>query len=96
MSKRRERLDIVTPFPGNIELEKQWDVTLETITSPKRIQYDKQLDSSIVYDNTNADVYNMLPPRLPLKLKAPETLFIPQEIRSLEEPLLLPLRRGSP
>jgi hypothetical protein len=47
MSKRRERSDIVTPFPGNVELEKQWDVTLETITSPKRIQHDKQPDSSI-------------------------------------------------
>lgn len=96
MSKRRERSDIVTPFPGNVELEKQWDVTLETITSPKRIQYDKQPDSSIVHDDTDADVYNMLPPRLPPKLKAPETLFVPQEIRSPEEPLLLPLRRGSP
>ncbi|KAH8772387.1 kinase-like domain-containing protein [Hyaloscypha finlandica] len=40
----------------------------------------------------------MLPPRLPLELKAPESLFVPQEICSPEEPPLdsVPLRRASP
>jgi hypothetical protein len=105
MARRLERSDsTITQFPGNIQLEKQWDVTLPAITSPKRtghdlqnptwrkrIQHEKQSDSSIAGDDTDA-------PRLPPKLKAPETLFVPQEIRSPEEPLLdsLPLRRASP
>jgi len=58
----------------------------------------KQSDSSIAGDSTDEVIYDTLPPRLPPKLKAPETLFVPQEIRSPEEPLLdsLPLRRASP
>jgi hypothetical protein len=127
MASRRERSDsTITQFPGNIELEKQWDVNLQAITSPKRSQHDdlqiitpskktldddpqtlaspqriqhkKKSDSSIASDDTDEVVYDMLPPQLPPKLKAPETLFVPQETRNPEELLLnlLPLRRASP
>jgi hypothetical protein len=104
MARRLERSDsTVTQFPGKIQLEKPWDVTLPAITSPKRtghddrqtpklrkrIRHEKQSGSSISGDDTDEVIYDMLPPRLPPKLKAPETLFVPQEIRSPDEPLSL-------
>lgn len=113
MASRRERSDsAITQFPGKIELEKQWDETLQSITSPKRsqhddlqtlaspkrIRHDKKSESNIVSDDTDEIVYETRPPRLPPKLKTPKTFFVPQETRSPEEPLLnlLPLRRASP
>ncbi|CZR65351.1 uncharacterized protein PAC_15251 [Phialocephala subalpina] len=113
MARRLERSDsTVTQFPGKIRLEKQWDVTLQAITSPKRnrhddpqsptwrkrIRHEERSDSGTVGDDSGEAVHDMLPPRLPPKLKAPESLFVPQEIYSPEEPPLdsLPLRRASP
>jgi hypothetical protein len=110
MARRLERSDsTITQFPGKIRLEKQGDATLQAIASPKRnrhddpqsptwrkrIRHEEQSDSS---DDAGEVVHDMLPPRLPLKLNVPESLFVPQEICSPEEPPLdsLPLRRVSP
>jgi hypothetical protein len=111
MARRLERSDsTITQFPGKIRLEKQGDATLQAITSPKRnrhddpqsptwrkrIRHEEQSDSS---DDAGEVVHDMLPPRLPLKLNVPESLFVPQEIYSPEESPpwdSLPLRRASP
>jgi hypothetical protein len=63
-------------------------------TVPK---HEEQSDSGATGDDAGEVVYDMLLPRLPPKLKAPESLFVPQEICSLEKPPLdsLPLRRAS-
>jgi hypothetical protein len=92
MARRPERSDsTVTQFPGKIQLDKQWDVTLPATTSPKRTEHDdlqtaklpkrirheKQSSPSIAGDDTDEVIFEMLPPRLPPKLKASETLFVP-------------------
>jgi hypothetical protein len=113
MAHQLERSDsTATQFPGKIRLEKQWGVTLQASTSPKRNRHDdpqsstwrkrirhkEQSDSTIADNNASEAVYNTLLPRLPPKLKEPESLFVPQEICSPEEPPFdsLPLRRASP
>ena len=106
---RLERSDsTATQFPGKIRFEKQGDVTLQPMISPKRkrhddpqsstwrkrIPHEEQSDSTTAGDNASEAVYDMLPP----KHKEPESLFVPQETYSPKEPPLdsLPLRRASP
>ena len=113
MAHRLERSDSTkTQFLGEIRLEKQSEVALQAITSPKRNRHDdpqsptwwkrtrheEQPDSGKAGDDAGEVVHDMLPPRLPLKVKSPESLFVSQEICSHEEPPLysLPLRRESP
>lgn len=110
MARWLERSDsAITEFSENIQLQKQWDVLLKAITlskrnphddpqSPtwwKRIRHEEWPDSGGDADKV---VYDMLPPQLSLKLKEPESLFVPQKICSSEQPpplYSLSLRRAS-
>jgi hypothetical protein len=94
MANRRERSDIVTQFPGNIELEKQWEETLQTLPWPERTQrHDDQSDICMSRDDADEVAHDMIPPRLPPKLKTAGATFVQQEIGNLGAPLL---RRESP
>ena len=75
MARRLERPDSpVTEFPGNIRLQKQWDVALQVITSPKgnshdepqspmwrkRIRHEEQPDSGTAGGDASEVVYDTL------------------------------------
>jgi hypothetical protein len=70
---------------------------LQTSKLRKRIRHEKQLGPSTAGDDMDQVIFDTRPPRFPPKLMAHESLFVPQEIRGSEEPLLgfLPLRRAS-
>lgn len=113
MARRLERSNsTLTQFPGPVSFEKQGDLKSNAITPPKRNQLDdhqrlqsrkrihreEQSDSDTTSDDAGKFSNDMRSRRLPPKLSPIESLFVPEEICSPEEPPLdlLPLRRASP
>lgn len=111
MNSRLERSNsTATQFPGDIRLDEQRDVTPPAIVSPKRItgrdepqasklrkrRHDRQSESGIPNNDIDGDGFITLPPRLPPKLKAHESLFVSHESPSPEEQVFLPVKRASP
>ncbi|KAH6704268.1 kinase-like domain-containing protein [Leptodontidium sp. MPI-SDFR-AT-0119] len=113
MAGRLERSNsTATQFPGPVSFEKQEDLESHAITPPKRNQHDDhqrpqsrkrthrevQSDSDTANNDDSKFIDDMRSHRLPPKLSPIDSLFVPQEIRSVEEPSpdLLPLRRASP
>jgi hypothetical protein len=113
MAHRLERSNsTLTQFLGPVSFEKQGDLKSHAITPPKKNQHDdhqrprsrkrihreEQSDSDTTSDDAGKFINDMRSRRLPPKLSPIDSLFVPQEICSPEEPSLdlLPLRRASP
>jgi hypothetical protein len=94
---RRERLLEVLGLWVEEELVRTGHDDLQISNLRKRIRHEKRLGPSTASDDMDQVIFDTRPPRFPPKLIAHESLFVPQEIRGLEEPLLgsLPLRRAS-